>query len=611
MIEQVLHFGPFSTSITSFLYSIHHLRTILVIGTTLSFTTLILMAQLQLVKSESGQINNTSLIRNLFSDNSFIFLSIALLFVFRSLYFYHDELNPDEGMHLTAALNLLSSPKLWVSADATTLGPVCQIILVLFSFLFGGISFALARFTATIFIAATFFILYKTLKINLSTSQARLLSLFYVFFMAFGVYTDVQAYNCEIVANFFMALSLYLIFSIKQHLTTRHIFFLGLTIGLLPYVKLQTIPLVFVLIAWSLFIIYKNKPKLIILLLTAFTIPSISLLLYCATYKDGVSNAIFYYLVNANDHMATSIVDPKFFTSLLFIFAFFVRLDWYNYIFAFIPLTLLLFFLFEFTITIELIFSSLLLGASLFSVLAPLQNFSHYVIFLILPVLIFCAMSLKSLRHKRSFISVGLAKNSFDILMTFLYACMLFTYFIYSMQTTYLTKLNLIGLNKNDGWYEISKIILSLTRPGDSIVVWGWEEKINVYTNLKSATAQNNIERIINNKYKSKNVDNYLNDIKKNSPKLIIDVVAPGSYIFTDSNSKYSLSNQKKIFPYIQDHYQLYCKINKGDGDIKIYLRKDSDNSLNGTISTASLGGVIKECKSFPGEISHVTLNER
>lgn len=582
MTETSLYFGPFSQSITHLFFTIPHLRSIFVLIIIFSYASLILLAQYQ-----PKSINN-SLLKTFFSDRVFIFFSLAILFICRSFYLYQDQLNPDEGMHLTAAINLLASPKLWVSADATTLGPICQILLVLLSFIFGGISYALARITAIIIIGSTFFIFYKALKLNVTTSQARLLAIFYILFMSFGTHLDVQAYNCEVVTNLFLALSLYFIFSIKKGLSNRKVLFLGLSIGLLPYVKLQNLPFVFMLIAWSCFILYKNKPKLILILFASMLLPTLILILYCASYENGISNAILYYLVNANNHLTFTQTGLKFLAPFLSLLIYLIS-SWYYYVFALIPLSLILVLLFKLKIKQDLIFSLFLLGTALFSILLPLRPYEHYTLLLIIPSLTFCAMLLKAIDRPRIRLPAILVKKTFPALIISLYFFMFISCITSSIITPSTAKFNLVGLNQSK-WYDVSKLILSLTDKNDSIVVWGWEERINVYTQLKSATAQNNIERVINWQYSSKNIDHYLEDIKKNRPKVIIDVVAPGSFVFTDSI--FSLSNQSKIFPYVEKNYQLYCKIDRGEGNIKVYLRNDAVKASH----IVSLDKPVKNC---------------
>jgi hypothetical protein len=117
-------------------------------------------------------------------------------------------------------------------------------------------------------------------------------------------------------------------------------------------------------------------------------------------------------------------------------------------------------------------------------------------------------------------------------------------------------------------------MIIQRTDPDDYIVVWGWEARINIYTNRRSATAQSDIARLktLWESYSHENVTNYINDIKMNRPKLIIDVVAPNSFAF--SEEKYALENYKEVWEAIKNDYELTDIYPVDSGSFKIYTRK-------------------------------------
>jgi hypothetical protein len=130
-----------------------------------------------------------------------------------------------------------------------------------------------------------------------------------------------------------------------------------------------------------------------------------------------------------------------------------------------------------------------------------------------------------------------------------------------------------VGNNKN--FSNISRIIMQQTTPDDYILVWGYESRLHVYTNRRSATAQSDIERIWGYKghpYPHENVDHYIQDIKTNKPKLIVDVVAPGSHIYMDE--KYAIENHKEVWSAIKDDYELINIYPVEGGSYKIYTRK-------------------------------------
>jgi hypothetical protein len=119
-----------------------------------------------------------------------------------------------------------------------------------------------------------------------------------------------------------------------------------------------------------------------------------------------------------------------------------------------------------------------------------------------------------------------------------------------------------------------AKYVAEQTTHDDYIVVWGWERCIFVFANRKSGTAQTDIQRLYP-PYSSKNIDMYVSDIKRNKPKLIIDVVAPYSFVYSDWET-YGLENHKQVWPEICNDYMLAGILRFPDGvDYRVYSRNN------------------------------------
>jgi hypothetical protein len=119
---------------------------------------------------------------------------------------------------------------------------------------------------------------------------------------------------------------------------------------------------------------------------------------------------------------------------------------------------------------------------------------------------------------------------------------------------------------------------LDKTTPDDSIVVWGWEARINLYTQRRSATAQSDIQRLVSHHYPRKNTRIYIADILRNKPKLIVDVVAPGSFAYSDA-AQHGIHTHRDVYAAIKDKYMLTDVITvkwaDKSGSYRVYTRKD------------------------------------
>jgi hypothetical protein len=504
----------------------------------------------------------------------FIGVGLLMLFIYRGLSFYRDQLNPDEGYLLTAALGIASDGKLWVSADTTTLGPVCYLLLVCMSKLLhflglgGDITYFLGRFTSTVLLAGSFFFLYKTSVKNISLRLSRGVLLFFIIFFSFGTLFDLHAYNSEFIFCFIFSVCLFFLYKIKESARYGHLLAAGALCGLLPYVKLQTIPMMAVYMIWVLYELWRAtktsesvRPTVLTVkkcavFLLAVLIPTLLLVIYCSTYESGLSNAWFFYIENAQAHVE-SMFSLSFLAQVRQTLGNFIGLPWYNALFVPILLSVLLLIFVRPRLSADWVFSGLMVLATLFAMLRTGSFFHHYMVFLVAPSLFFLITSLQLVRGRFK------KENILLVIMIALWMVLFHDFFSNIKKQIVMNKYELVG--KNQHLSNMSQFIMQQTGRDDYIVVWGWDFRLYVYTNRRSATAQSNIERIWTvesdasgawgGRYPRKNSDIYIHDIKTNKPKLIIDLVAPGSFGFYEE--QYTIQNNKEVWAAIKDDYAL------------------------------------------------------
>lgn len=588
-MDNSLHFGPFYSFAVEIFTAWPYFRIVIFCIALLGILALVTLTLYPARNIYKNKATNTR-------DILFVFISVMMIFICRGLAFYSDIANPDEGMILTAALNTYGDPRLWVVADSTTIGPITYLIINALRYcgeLFGGdgdCSFALARFAGAILLSGSFLLLYRSLQIHLSNTISRSVMIFYVFFYSFYFSFDMKAYNSEFPYIFFCSLGIYGIFLLTSQISFFKIILIGISLGTMPYCKLQCLPMMAVCIMWCCYTLYskwkesllRNRKKLALyylILASAVLLPTVLIVAHCLTYEHGFSNAYFYYIKNSMDHIQpllnTSITDT------LSLLGSFINTANMGKIFILPCLGVFVLIAFPASFTIEWGLSVLLMCSALFATLRPGVYFAHYLHFLVPPFIIFFALSLK------------IAMNSTTRRMTwlklklpaFILLVCAFVFFdspkYFSRQVKYVIRGNeIVGLNKNrNDWYLVSQKILDATTMTDHILVWGWSMELHIYTNRKSATAQSNIERIWGGKYNSLNAINYLADIQKNRPKLIIDTVTPFAFGFHD-REKYGIESHPLIWPAIKNEYKreeiLPVSSNDGsEGNFVIYTRID------------------------------------
>jgi hypothetical protein len=175
------------------------------------------------------------------------------------------QLNPDESFFITGAMKLIKNPFFWRSVDGLTAGPLDFYPLAIFPFLGLQIEYASARIIGLILIITAVLMVYLTLNtLYQGSSIVRLSIMPLVLSVAFMKSPDYVHYTSEHVAIALMSVAQFLIFQYysrgniqKNSLLT--IFFTGLLLGMVPYAKLQAIPIMAVMILIFIHIMWQKK----------------------------------------------------------------------------------------------------------------------------------------------------------------------------------------------------------------------------------------------------------------------------------------------------------------------------------------------------------------
>jgi len=557
----------------------------------------------------------------------FITCSIITIFVFRGLSLYSDAFSPDEGIHLATAITLSHDGRFWVAANTATSGPVFAILILivhkiisLFSPSFK-ITFFLLRFTGIIIIMVSFILLLKISESRLNRKIAWVISLFFVMFFSFSfiapvfgldVLDDIQAVNTEFPCMLFISIFLYALYTFKKNNSFLQVITAGLTLGIMPLTKLQTVPICTALILWESYSILKREYVLLgkrkvkklyaLLVFIGMTaLPSILLFLYLLTYENGIENALFYYILNANAYTGASNLISISKYIIYDLLPMLLCNPWYNSIsivilVAFIAsLALLLIKKIKVRPNSDYFFSCILVLFSIEAVAHPMRPFAHYIILLVVPGLIFL-METVVLLITAEFDWIKLPKLNIPKVMRKIFSkvnIIAFCLVILTLSLFYFFPLLVLWntVLSRKTWYSgvigylypeltyTAQFVVEETDDDDYIVVWGfgWMQNLYVYANRKSGTANVDIERLFPTyaSYPSKNIDLYISDIKRNKPKLIIDVVAPLSYVFIDRET-HGLEKHPQVWPAICNDYTLYCTLwLQDDQNFLVYLRNE------------------------------------
>jgi len=334
-------------------------------------------------------------------------------------------------------------------------------------------------------------------------------------------------------------------------------------------------------------------------------LPTILLVLYCLSY-GGLDRAYLSYWDNAfTGHIPQS---TSFFLSYLYNFPEFLSFPEFRFIFicAVIAFAWAIFSLCNRRIkgkqngpesrqetrpavhklnVIDLLFASLQFVVTLWAILRPGNSLQHYMLFLPTSALILIIISLKtadmqprSLTAEGRFNSIAPLSSTIMALIIVTASAVNFKSPLSYIKEDFRSRLSqqLVAHNSPD-FAELSKLILKETDADDSIYIWGWDMRPYVFTNRRSASPMTNILPVWPGKYSMENTDYFIDDLKRNQPKLIIDIVTPGSFVFHD-NAAYGLERHRKVWKAVKDFYELTEIIpvkldDEKPGSFKVYRR--------------------------------------
>src|SRR5205814_4309566 len=116
----------------------------------------------------------------------------------------------------------------------------------------------------------------------------------------------------------------------------------------------------------------------------------------------------------------------------------------------------------------------------------------------------------------------------------------------------------------------VARTILRFASPDEPLLVWGWKNELHIETGMGRATSDDLIEYawaapvpkqgaplnsyldLIPDYFK----DLYMDDLRRTKPPVIVDVVAPGSFLLTE-RTLFGYETFPSLASYVQENYIL------------------------------------------------------
>lgn len=519
----------------------------------------------------------------------FLYIVISL-YLGRFLIMYDLPLNPDEALFTANALRSTYFGWNWNALDSGSSGPLNSVILAWPS-LFGlDITLATTRITSLLLSASTAFFLYLSLKLVFSRIIAFSFSTIFLFFYATTFFNDFAHYSSEKFPTFLISIALYLLIKLTYELRKKQpslieISVLSMIIGVLPYIKLQSILFAVLFGIWSLFWFFtitlnqSEKLKILVRGSVVLLLPSIVIVLHLMIHGGigEVHDAYYSYIGWAIEYVVLPLNLEKFLLLTK-------QNPEYNFLFLFmIKISFVSLFLYSvvkkeniLADTITLLFSVAMLYVGYQTVVSSGKAFPHYLNFTTLP-LVFSAGFLISLFFKQTYHYITLSPFR---KVLFVIPLFLMIYVCYSISPTYVKHVDDI---KNDHFRNMNPNILDKNnflsylhpKTGDTLLVWGWMAQYYYESGLPPATKEaSTYNQITHSAYLNYFRSRLMGELLETKPEYVIDVVSPGAFGFNNPQQQ-GIGSFRELNKFIGTQYKMITPAKRVKECPRVYISNE------------------------------------
>ncbi|WP_128548031.1 ArnT family glycosyltransferase [Larkinella soli] len=325
-------------------------------------------------------------------QSAFLILSALTVLLLRIPNTLLPEQNLDESVIIAGSGMMIQEPKIWGSFDGTTVGPIHYYLLTLSYWLLGAVNYTSIRLIGLIFcIIPGIVFVYHAIRQLYGNQTAYAVAFGYTLCMATISSFEFIAYSSEVVPNLLLAVEVFCLSAVMAGKGFRYAGLLCFVAGLMPYTKLQGVPLAGTLVIYLFIELYRQLTfrKTVVLLLLGLA-PTFLVGLYLLTndlFFDFYHSYILFNLEYAGSGLRWGLVPEMLFGSAETPGGTPDILPYVLFTFAVISLQgLRLFYSGTHVRKIRIIFVLYLLAVVWFSVIKSGQSFRHYLNLFFVPL---------------------------------------------------------------------------------------------------------------------------------------------------------------------------------------------------------------------------------
>lgn len=541
------------------------------------FSTLVLLAILSCfpMKQKSKQPRIQMVINSDWLFASFLFLFLVISRIPNAIYGYQ---NPDEGVWIACAKALICNPWPWSSVDTSTSGPlVLTPLLFLHAFSFP-IDFGSIKIASALTLGVTVIFTFLSYTNLVAKPLARIAIIPLAIALALTSYWDFITYNGEQVPLLILSVSLFILSKIytDSKVKLKQLVLLGFLLGLVPFAKLQAVPMALWLAFFVLGLLIQIRVswRRIVIYAVSGIVPSIlilfwvwvggglehfwnSYILYNFSYADGPTTATaeipllgqfslaWNMLFDAND------MTPffQYSVAICFLGILFIRNTNRK----------------SFKIVV---FSIVYFLISLYCIGKPYRTFTHYTLFAVFSINLVTVVLLNNLLN-HNYLKLRNEKFAKASFFSLLFISILLFVNKFNFKPGY----NILADRYKSHYSTMPEVISAInnfSKRGDKIAIWGWSNTFYSDMDLIMGTRISDPVGIFTQGIFYKYfLEVFMKDLEKNTPRIFLDAISPKALVYHDKNL-YGFDKFPELKSYIDTNYREQASI---DGYV-VYVRR-------------------------------------
>ena len=515
-------------------------------------------------------------------------LALALFFLLHLPTIVYDaEINPDESQMITQAFTLFHDPVYFRSVDGTTGGPLNSYFLIIPGLLGLPFDYITAHFTAFCLVAGYLWLLFVVAGRWFGQSIAPLALVPFVFMLGLTQNGDFLHYNSELVALLLLSVSYYLYATLlpQKNPSLVRIGLIGLLLGMIPFGKLQAIPLAAVVGLFVGLDVLTRKNLLTsakVSRIAALVAGSVAfpLLVILLTTAAGVYDDLLTFYLKGNFQYGS---DTNQLESLIDLPVFLRRGSEFDWL---VKLVLGI-WLVGFVVSLRRGartnpgawringFIGALFIATVFAITRTGSGFPHYLYFGIAPLFFSLAYGWQQLSLGSSSVKwIGVGAMVVFLALFGVQAVQNYRHSI---------PINMYPSDGQNGWAvqqsPVSTVVRKYAKPGEKLAVWGWRCDYYVQANMQQGIAENHsIRSAFSHPMQDVYQQRYVADFLRSFPPVFVDAVGSQNLWMNDRKTQ-GHELIKPLGQFVAAHYKYIGLVN----DTRIYVRNDRINGVSGT----------------------------